>query len=150
MHVSVRPMDFCTFKKNSPWCFGGLLWDFTHLISKLMTSHEPRDLKDTFVSILRNIWPFRYNDQSQTAVTFWHQKKEREMPDTPTHESSSQLVSASTSQHEPSRSRVRRARSVAVAALRLLIISTGRTHTLRMTQENDEYRKEKELASRPH
>ena len=58
-YISVRPMSFCIIlNKNSPWSFGELLWDSTHWISNLKTSCGSRHLKDTFLSISFNIWPF--------------------------------------------------------------------------------------------
>ena len=55
-------------KKNSLWCSGKLLWDFTHLISRLKTCCGLRHLKDTFLSTLLNIWSFSLLCLSFTAV----------------------------------------------------------------------------------
>ena len=68
-NTSVRPMSkMHYFEKNSPWCSGELLWDFTHLISRLKTCCGLRHLKDTFLSTLLNIWSFSLLCLSFTAV----------------------------------------------------------------------------------
>ena len=71
LSFSVRPISKMQyFKKNSPWSFDRLLWDFTHLISRLKTICGLRDLKDTFFSTLQIICLFSLLCWLSTAVSF--------------------------------------------------------------------------------
>ena len=68
-----------------------MLSDFSHLISNLETIHELRHLKDTFLSILFDIWPFHYFDDLQL---FFHILFGPCLPGVDTHNFHEQLLSS--------------------------------------------------------
>ena len=77
-------------EKNSPWSSWELLSDFSHLISNLETIHGLGHLKDTFLSILFDIWPFHYFDDLQL---FFHILFGPCLPGVYTHHFHEQLLS---------------------------------------------------------